>query len=68
MVPTDAQQNKKIIDQCHKIAKKKIIQRPTDANSSKERMRQTVHGQPLRRAQKAKKAIANGKTFAGRLV
>ena len=48
--------------------KEKIPQRPTDANPSKERVRQTFHGPPPRRDQKANKAIAKRKTIAGRLV
>ena len=67
--PTDAQRNKKVIDQCHKIAKKeKIKQRQTDAKASKELVRQTFNGKPPRRAQKAKKATSKLKTLAGRQV
>ncbi len=67
--PTDAKRNKKVIDQCQKIAKKeKIPQRQTDAKASKERVRQTFNGKPPRRAQKAKKATSKLKTLAGRPV
>ena len=67
--PTDAQWNKKVIDQCHKIAKKeKIPQRQTDAKASKELLRQTFNGKHPRRAQKAKKATSKLKTLAGRQV
>jgi len=42
--PTDAQWNQKVIDPCHKIAKKeKIQQRQTDAKASKELVRQTFN-------------------------
>ncbi len=59
----------KIIDQCHKIAKKeKIQQRQTDAKASKELLRQTFHGKPPRRAQKAKKATFKLKALAGQQV
>ena len=67
--PTDAKRNQKVIDQCHKIAKKeKIPQRQTDAKASKELVRQTFNGKHPRRAQKAKKAISKLKTLAGRQV
>ncbi len=63
------QMEQKTIDQCHKIAKKeKIQQRQTDAKASKELLRQTFHGKPPRRAQKAKKATSKLKTLAGRPV
>ena len=67
--PTDAKLNQKVIDQCHKIAKKeKIPQRQTDAKASKELLRQTFNGKHPRRAQKAKKATSKLKTLAGRQV
>ena len=67
--PTDAQQNQKVIDQCHKIAKKeKIKQRQIDAKASKELVRQTLNGKHPRRAQKAQKATSKLKTLAGRQV
>ncbi len=67
--PTDAQWNKKVIDQCNKIAKKeKIPQRQTDAKASKELVRQTFNGKHPRRAQKAKKATSKLKILAGRQV
>ncbi|MCY3998105.1 MAG: hypothetical protein OXE55_01955 [Flavobacteriaceae bacterium] len=67
--PTDAQWNKKVIDQCHKIAKKeKIKQRQMDAKASKELVRQTLNGKHPRRAQKAKKATSKLKTLADRPV
>ena len=67
--PTDAKWNKKVIDQCHKIAKKeKIPQRQTYAKASKELVRPTFQGKHPRRAQKAKKATSKLKTLAGRPV
>ncbi|MCY4216489.1 MAG: hypothetical protein OXC92_05855 [Flavobacteriaceae bacterium] len=67
--PTDAQWNQKVIDQCHKIAKKeKIQQRQTDAKASKERVHPTLNGKYPRRAQKAKKITSKLKTLAGRPV
>ena len=67
--PTDAKRNKKIIDQCNKIAKKeKIKQRQTYAKVSKELVRQTFNGKHPRRAKKAKKATSKLKTLAGRPV
>ena len=67
--PTNAQRNQKVIDQCHKIAKKeKIQQRQIDAKASKERVCQTFHGKHPRRAKKAKKATSKLKTLAGQPV
>ena len=67
--PTDAQRNQKVIDQCHKIAKKeKRKQRQTYAKASKELVRPTFNGKHPRRAQKAKKATSKLKTLAGRPV
>jgi len=67
--PTDAKWNKKVIDQCNKIAKKeKIKQRQTYAKASKELVRQTLNGKHPRRAQKAQKATSKLKTLAGRQV
>ena len=67
--PTDTQRNQKVIDPCHKIAKKeKIKQRQTDAKASKELLRQTFNRKHPRRAQKAKKATSKLKTLAGRQI
>ena len=54
--PTDAQWNKKVIDQCHKIAKKeKIPQRQTYAKASKELMHPTFTGSILDEFKKPKR-------------
>ena len=60
--PTDAKWNQRVIDQCHKIAKKeKIKQRPMDAKASKELVRQTFTGSILDESKKPKRPRPNSR-------
>jgi IS5 family transposase len=67
--PTDAKLCKKIIDQCHYIAKKEnIIQRQSYKRVSKQLVRDSYNSSHPKRAKKAKASQRKIKTLAGRVV
>ena len=67
--PTDSKLQKKIIDQCVKIAKEEgLVLRRSYKRTSKQLVRDTYNGSHVKRRKKANAAKRKLKTIAGRLV